>query len=467
VDLEDVALLTSDQGRYLLARLPEYDPALAIKLSDGLRQRGVDPKLAAAALTQSRLRAKARAKFGEFADQLLFTDHGLQQATRLEVAARHAQRYLGCGAPEGTHVADLTGGVGADALAMAALGLRVTVYERDPVTAAVARANLAAFPEARVVAADSLEQDLSKADALFADPSRRTDAGRRVFDPAAYDPPLDRLIELADTHPLGVKVAPGIAHRAVPPAAEAQWVSVNGDVVEAALWFGRLRSPAARQHADGPFRTVLVLRRGRAHHLTQGLPWRGTNPAADAVRPPNVPVPASPADPRPSARQKDGPASPAADAVRPLQVHHPDSAGAPVERLATGPLQEFIYEPDGAVIRASLIAEAAASLGSATLVSDRIAYVTADAADPQNPFLTGYRVQDAFPFNLKRLRGYLREHGIGQVVVKKRGTAVDPAELRKRLTLKGDEAAVVILTRLGARQSVVIAQPLTARKDSP
>ncbi|MDR1187490.1 MAG: class I SAM-dependent methyltransferase [Bifidobacteriaceae bacterium] len=422
MDLEDVELLTSDQGRSLLGQLPPYDRALAISLTEGLRRRGIDPKLAAAALTQSRLRAKAGDKFGHFADQMLFTDQGLQQATRLEVAAHHAERYLAAGIET---VVDLTGGIGGDALAMAALGLRVIVYERDPVTAAVARANLQPYPAARVFTADSLDQRFDSTTALFADPSRRTPTDQRVFDPARYEPPLARLLELARDHPLGIKVAPGIPHRAIPAGAEAQWVSVDGDVVEAGLWFGPLRSDV--DPGDRPRRTALVIRQGRAHRLAQG-------------------------------RHRAGEHSPTS-----AQGYHTDDAADHARqsaRLPTGPLNEFIYEPDGAVIRASLIAEAAATLGPANLVSPRIAYITSPVEAPGNAFLTGYRVIDAFPFGLKPLRAYLREHGIGQIVVKKRGTAVDPADLRKRLRAKGDGAATVILTRLGAQQSVVIAQRL-------
>src|SRR4029453_5022732 len=51
---------------------------------------------------------------------------------------------------------------------------------------------------------------------------------------------------------VGVKTAPGIPHDLVPEGAEAQWVSVDGDVVECGLWFGLL----AR---DGVRRSALVL----------------------------------------------------------------------------------------------------------------------------------------------------------------------------------------------------------------
>ncbi|MDR2254327.1 MAG: class I SAM-dependent methyltransferase [Bifidobacteriaceae bacterium] len=400
MDLADVALLTSATGRHLLeqlsARVDTYTGELALKLADGLRRRGADPKLVAAALTQLRLRTRARAKFGDFAADMLFTDHGLAQATRIEVAARHAERYRAAGF---THVADLTGGIGGDALAFAALGIRVRVFESDPVTAAVAAANLAAFPEAQVVAADSLSQDLTGCDALWADPSRRAADGRRVFDPAAYSPPLDAILQLAERSPLGVKVSPGLPHGIVPGEAESQWVSVDGAVVEATWWFGPLRA------ASGARRSALVLRGGRAHHLMD-------------------------------------------DAVPPLPA---------------GPLGACVYEPDGAVIRAHLLEQAARELDDARLAHPAIAYITSDRANGASPFLTGWRVLDAFPFNLRRLRAYLRERGVGQLVVKKRGTAVEPAELRKRLQLRGDAAATVILTRLGARQSVLVVEPLETR----
>jgi hypothetical protein len=441
VDLDDVELLASDQGRHLVGQLatqmPRYDAGLALRLIEGLRARGVEAKLAAAALTQVRLRERARAKFGQFADQMLFTDQGLQQATRLDVAAHHAQRFLAAGARQ---VADLTGGIGGDALAMAALGLRVTVFERDPVTAAIARANLAAFPEAQVIQADSLEADLASQDALWADPSRRRQGGRRVFDPEAWEPPLGALAALARGRPAGIKVAPGIAHRAIPEGAEAQWTSQDGEVVEAALWFGPLRSAPT---PSGP---------------PQGAP---TPPPGAA--PPGGPTgsAATSSGPPPGAAPGNAPpaCAPARSAlvIRQGRAHHLLRDAAP--RLPAGRIGQHIYEPDGAVIRASLLQQAAAPLAEPRLVHPRIAYITSDTRLGQNPFLTGYSVEETFPFSLARLRAWARANGIGQLVVKKRGTAVDPADLLKRLDLKGEAAAWVILTRLGAAQSVLVVKP--------
>ena len=48
---------------------------------------------------------------------MLFTEAGLEQATRLKVAALHAGRFARAGVE---HVADLGCGIGGDALALAA-----------------------------------------------------------------------------------------------------------------------------------------------------------------------------------------------------------------------------------------------------------------------------------------------------------------------------------------------------------
>jgi hypothetical protein len=397
---EDIAELTSPAGRVLLDSLPPYAPDLAMKLSEGLRRRGLPPRLVAAALTQSRLRQRAESKLGEFARTMLFTDAGLQQATRLKVAAHHARRYRGAGL---THVADLTCGIGVDSMTMAALGLRVTAAEVDPTTAAVARHNLHLFPSAQVIEADGLTLDLDGlgVDAVFADPSRRTGAGRRVFNPAAYTPPLDRLLALGADRPLGLKIAPGVPHAALPPHHEAQWVSDDGTVVECTLWAGPLaRLPGAAGRAG---RSALVLSGDQATQLDE----------------------------------------------------------QPGARLASGQLGDFLLEPDGAIVRGSLIAEAASAAGldNPRLVHPRIAYVTADGcADTANLF-AAFRVVDVIPYKVATLRAYLRARGVGHLTIKKRGIDVDPDSLRNELRLRGEAHATAVLTRVAGRHSVIVVTP--------
>jgi hypothetical protein len=100
-------------------------------------------------------------------------------------------------------------------------------------------------------------------DAIFADPARRSGAARR-HSPADYVPPLDGVLSLRDQFPaLGLKLGPGAPHEAIPADAEAEWVSVDGDVVELGVWCG----PLARRSGHG----ALVIRHGVAHELTGDL----------------------------------------------------------------------------------------------------------------------------------------------------------------------------------------------------
>ncbi|MFC8191407.1 methyltransferase domain-containing protein [Cellulomonas sp. NPDC057328] len=396
--MDDAALakLLHPEGWALLQALPPYDERLALPLAERLQREGLDAGLVAAALTQSRLRAKARGKLGDFADGMLFTQAGLEQATRLEVAAHHARRFRDAGC---TYVADLTCGLGADALALAGVGLRVLATDVDETTAALATVNLRAFPEVQVRHGDGLALDLAAegVDGVWADPARRTGTGRRVFDPRAYAPPLDDVLAARGTVPaLGLKLGPGIAHRDLPVDAEAQWVSVDGEVVEVGLWFGPLAP-------DGPGRTALVLRGGTPHTL------RGDPDGVD-----------------------DAP---------------------PVGRVGA-----YLYEPDGAVIRAGLVGTVAQRVRG-RLVDPTIAYVTADALTP-DPLATAYRVLDDLPFGLKRLRTYLREREVGRLTIKKRGTAVVPETLRKQLDLRGGAEGTVVLTRVAGQQRVLVVEPV-------
>ena len=41
------------------------------------------------------------------------------------------------------------------------------------------------------------------------------------------------------------------------------------------------------------------------------------------------------------------------------------------------------------------------------------------------------------PFQLKALRAYLRDRDVGALTIKKRGTAVEPEQLRRQLRLTG------------------------------
>ncbi|MGV9288845.1 THUMP-like domain-containing protein [Streptomyces sp. NPDC003719] len=118
----------------------------------------------------------------------------------------------------------------------------------------------------------------------------------------------------------------------------------------------------------------------------------------------------------------------------------------------------YLYEPDGAVIRAHLVAEVAARVGGG-LLDATIAYVTADDLVP-TAYATAYEITDRMPFNVKKLKALLRERRVGTLTVKKRGSAVEPEELRKKVKPEGPNAATVFMTRVAGAPTMLIGHPV-------
>lgn len=370
---------------------PEFETALVaaeavvgrgpVAAATALRSAGVAPDLAAAALTQATLRRAAVAKFGAAARSMFFTRTGLEQATRAPVAAARAARLVRAGA---TAVADLGCGIGADSRAFALAGLRVLAVEADPDTAAVARANLRGL-DATVVTGDATAVDLTGVDATFCDPARRTAGGRRVFSSAGLSPPWEFAVGLLSRRAV-LKLAPGLPHDLIPAGAEAEWVSVDGDLVEAALWSPTLAAVPRR---------ATVFRAGAAHELV--------------------------GDPLP----------------------------APV-----GGVRRYVFDPDGAVTRAGLVAQFAETVDG-VLADPAIGFVYADRP-AATPFARCLEVVDELPVAVKKMRAALRVHGIGRLEIRKRGSALDVERLRHDLRLSGSGSGVLLLTRIADRPAALL-----------
>jgi hypothetical protein len=239
VDSTQLALLRTPAGQEALAAASPLLEGDRLAAASALRaQFGAD--LAAAALTQATLRRQAVAKFGADASEMYFTRVGLEQATRAIVAERRAWRLRQAGAHR---IADLGCGIGSDLRAFTSAGLRAHGIDADPVTAACAALNA---PSATVSAGDVLDVDLTRFDAIFCDPARRT-GNRRVFRPSDYSPPWEWVSALPALVPCTVlKLAPGIDQGILPAGSELELVSVDGDVVEATAWCGPLVSAPRR-----------------------------------------------------------------------------------------------------------------------------------------------------------------------------------------------------------------------------
>ena len=392
------ALLTRDAMRLIDELDPVETTTDVARTVSRLRAAGHGPDLVSAVVGQVRLRQRARAKFGEFADRMLFTRAGLEQATRMAVSAHHAGRFVDAGA---TRVADLGCGIGGDSLAFASLGVGVLAVDADEVTAALAAYNLAPFRDdgrVDVRHGRAEETDLDDVDAIWLDPARRTSghSETRRLSADDYSPSLTWAFDLARRLPTGIKLGPAHDRDALPADAETQWISVDGSTVELVVWTGAL----AR---DGVRRAALVLRDGSARELTASA----------------------------------------------------DTEDEPVRALGA-----YLHEPEGAVIRARLVGEVARELDAGP-VSERIAYLTGDAART-SVFASTFRVRETLSTDPKRLARELRARDIGTLEIKKRGVDVDPAALRRRLGLSGSESATLILTRIGDKRIAILADRVTS-----
>jgi hypothetical protein len=153
-----------------------------------------------------------------------------------------------------------------------------------------------------------------------------------------------------------------------------------------------------------------------------------------------------------------GPFKTAARRATVLPGPHTLTAGSvPDVRLPLSDPQTYLYEPDPSILRAGLVGPLGERLGADQL-DPEIAYLTS-AELKQSPFARAWMVEDWLPFNLKRLRTYLRQRGVGKVVVKKRGSPLEPETLIRNLRLKGDLERVLVLTQVKGQPSVLVCLP--------
>lgn len=246
--------MLSPAGRAVLDEVASapLTPDTRLATAARLRER-LGPERAGAVLEMALLRQRAARKFSR-AGKMFFTRDGLEQATAEAVARHRATRFTAAGAG---CVADLGCGIGGDALALAAAGCNVIAIDREYPHVALARANAAAYDAGDRVwplLADLTELPPPAVDAFFFDPARRTPTGprlapgRRLRSVEDYRPPLNLIDAWRPRIPDGaVKVSPGIDYGELPPDAEAEFVSLAGEVKEAVLWYGALRSDVGRR----------------------------------------------------------------------------------------------------------------------------------------------------------------------------------------------------------------------------
>jgi len=209
--------------------------------------RRYEPELARAALEIAIARIKAAAKF-PFASQLYATREALEQASNWEISTYRAGRYRPY-----QRAIDLGCSIGGDTLALAGVVPTLGV-DMDALRLMMARLNAQALGLNQQ--ADFIQADLRVAlpfqarrssSVAFFDPARRRE-GRRVWSVEAYQPPLsivkDWLLRFSG---LGVKISPGVKLIELRQYdAEVEFISLNGELKEAVLWFSELKTTDRR-----------------------------------------------------------------------------------------------------------------------------------------------------------------------------------------------------------------------------
>ncbi len=401
MDLDTFHGLLTPQGQTALQEAAALQPTEAdfLSLFDKLKRR-YPVDLARAALETAILRIKAFEKFPS-ASNMYFTREALEQATSFTIASYRADRYRSF-----TSLVDLGCSIGGDTLALAKIAPTLGV-DLDPLRLAMAQTNTAVLDLGQRVS--FLQADLTlplplnpSADlALFFDPARRTDF-KRAYSVHAYRPSLDQIAAWLKCFPaIGVKISPGVDLGELGSySAEIEFISLHGALKEAVLWFGPLKGAERRATLlPGPYTLA-------------------------------------------SKEDFDNPAEMSLPLVEP---------------------QDFIFEPDPAVLRAGLVQDLGQQLGAAQLDPD-IAYLTSNRRI-HTPFGRCWTVEAWFPFQLKRLREALRQRQVGQVTIKKRGSPLQPEQLITQLRLSGSEKRVVFLTHLRGRPIVIIAYDEITRPD--
>lgn len=112
-----------------------------------------------------------------------------------------------------------------------------------------------------------------------------------------------------------------------------------------------------------------------------------------------------------------------------------------------GLLADYLYEPDGAIIRAGLVKQAGAAL-KLCLIDEHIAYLSGETA-LASPLVRGYKIEARLPLQAKAINSYLKIAQINLVEVKQRGSGLAPETFARQLkpVPQGRPRTLILLRR--------------------
>jgi hypothetical protein len=299
-------------------------------------------------------------------------------------------------------VADLCCGIGGDLVSLADYGSPLGV-DRDPIAICLARANVFAFHRRATVEVVDVDRfDAGRFAAWHLDPDRRPQGNRTTALDGSSPGTATIARLLAETPHAAIKLAPA-AH--VPPAwreqSELEWISRDRECRQLVAWHGALAANPGQRKA-----TVLTA---------------------------------------------DGTAL--------------SFVGAANCELQHAKLDQYLFEPDAAVLAAHLSGAIAQEYGLSA-VSAGIAYLTGPHPIDSR-FVACFSVDEVLPLDVRKIGDALRERRVGRLEIKKRGVDHDPRRVRKQLRLDGDNEATLLLTRLGGKRAAIMARRVMTGNSLP
>ena len=124
----------------------------------------------------------------------------------------------------------------------------------------------------------------------------------------------------------------------------------------------------------------------------------------------------------------------------------------------TDQLQEYIFDPDPAVVRSGML-DAVGEMHSLHRLDKSDEYLTG-AAVPQTGFVRAYRIECQLPNNIKEIRRYFRTKPATNYEVKCRHLHVDAAAVQRRLPRGDGPPRVVFFIRINGKAAAVVAERL-------
>jgi THUMP domain-like/RNA cap guanine-N2 methyltransferase len=335
------------------------------------------------------------------AAEMWFDRVGLEQCTAEAVARHKAQRFAGRG-----RAWDFCCGIGGDAIQLAA-GAEVVAVDRDAAACLCTRWNAEAYERAdrlNVICAE-VETVADRDGLLHIDPDRRPRAGAGSS---------------RGTARRSLKLEEGSPHLETLTRLAADF---RGGAIKC--------SPASNFGGKFPRGEVeLVSLNGECKEATV---WFGELAEAGIWR----------ATALPSGESLAG---------------DPLSAAAPL-----APLGRYLINPDPALVRSGLIDLYAVRRGLSRL-DDAEEYLTGESI-PDSNLAHAFEVVAQLPNNEREIRDYFRGADIGSLEIMCRRIPIDIEGLRRRLSLPGRGAGVLIFARIeGRARAIVCRRPATAER---